>query len=85
MKVRASLMVGGSNVDFRPRGIKFGPSPKKQNRQVLWCHPEICALHLSSSLKIKIKTFVSSINNNLFAMDDDNMMAAAMLVPTQLS
>ena len=83
--IRASLMVGGSNMDFRPRGIKFGPSSKKQNRQVLWCHPEICALHSSSSLKIKIKTFVSSINNNLFAMDDDNMMAAAMLVPTQLS
>jgi hypothetical protein len=78
-------MVGGSNVDFRPRGIKFGPYPKKQNRQVLWCHPKICALHLSSSLKIEVKTFVFSINNNLFAMDDDNMMAAAMLVPTQLS
>jgi hypothetical protein len=27
--LRASLMVGGSNVVFRPRGTKFGPSPKK--------------------------------------------------------
>jgi hypothetical protein len=27
-RVRASLMVGGSNVVFRPRGIKFVPKPK---------------------------------------------------------
>ena len=51
---RAFLIVGGSNVDFRPRGIKFGPFPKMQNRQVLrWTRYKKQISNSNSSILIR--------------------------------